>query len=159
MRLVCVVALACAALSSVTAVAGCSGCREEPTIVIKFEPQDLSGQAPRAATPMAAVVDAGSSAAAKPAPTATSKAPTAAEIGPCKSDADCVAAPAECCDCNNGGALVAVLKTAAKARAARCGDVMCTAMMSTDPSCAQVAACVKGSCALVAPKNPKKKEK
>jgi hypothetical protein len=148
-------------VAALAMLSGCSGCREEPTIVIKFEPQDLSGASPQVAakgtTAAAAVVDAGVAPTAK----AATPSPTAAELGPCKTDADCVAVPAECCDCNAGGTRVAVLKKAAKARAAKCGETMCPQMMSTDPSCAQVAACVKGACALVAApaSSPSKKGK
>ena len=128
------------------------GCREEPSIVIKFEPNDLSGGA----------------VAAKPADMATApKPPAPADMAvaakkksgapECKVAADCVVEPVECCDCANGGKQEAVSKKAAaaskKARADKCKAAMCTMMLSTDPTCGMRADCVDGACTLV----PKKK--
>lgn len=132
-------------------------CHEEPTIVIKFEPNDLAAAAARRdggsaakATPadggVKAAVDGGAKA-ASPAPKDDPK-QTA-----CKSDADCVAIPADCCGCSAGGTQVAVAKAdKAKTMAARaksCGaTTACITMLSTDPSCAKKAACEKARCVL-----------
>jgi hypothetical protein len=128
------------------------GCREEPTIVIKFEPNDMAG----AAKPRDMVVAA---AAAQPADlavaalTAEKKKGKAAE---CKVAADCVVEPLDCCDCANGGKQHAIAKkgaAAAKAaRAERCKAQVCTMMLSTDPSCGQRAECVDGACVMAAAK-------
>ncbi|HXU71326.1 MAG TPA: hypothetical protein VN947_18465 [Polyangia bacterium] len=124
------------------------GCREEPTIVIKFEPNDLSG-----ATVTARPADMAT--APKPAPAdmtvvAKKKKGAAPE---CKVAADCVVEPIECCDCANGGKQEAVTKKAAaaskKARAEQCKTKMCTMMLSTDPTCGMRADCVEGACTLV----------
>jgi len=138
---------------------GCllGGCREEPTIVIKFEPNDLAGASvgtkPSGASDMAAApkpADLAVAAATKP----EKKKGAAAE---CKVAADCVVEPIECCDCANGGKQHAIAKkTAAATKAAReakCKTAMCTMMLSTDPSCGMRADCVDGACVMV----PKKK--
>jgi hypothetical protein len=133
-------------LASVVAVAAC---REEPTIVIKFEPNDLAG-------------------AAKPADLATAPKPPVADMAvavvekkkggkpECKVAADCVVEPVDCCDCANGGKQHAIAKKAAAkakaARAERCKTAMCTMMLSTDPSCGERAACVDGQCVMAAKK-------
>jgi hypothetical protein len=128
-------------------------CREEPTIVIKFEPNDLAS----AAAPAPKLADLGTRAAAaatpdlglakKPVP---GKKTAAAE---CKVAADCVVEPADCCDCANGGRQHAIPKKQAAAskaaRAERCKTAVCTMMMSTDPSCGQRADCVDGACVMV----------
>ena len=80
---------------------------------------------------------------AKPAPAA----------GPdCKTDADCVAVPDDCCSCNMGGKQRAIPKKQKadyeKDRKKRCADTSCTAMMSEDPSCAQRPFCGAGICEL-----------
>jgi len=130
---------------------GVVGCREEPTIVIKFEPNDLAGAAKPA--------DLG--AAPKPADLAVvaveKKKPKAAgTAAECKVAADCVVEPVDCCDCANGGKQHAVAKKVAAAektaRAARCKSAMCTMMLSTDPSCGQRADCVDGACVMAAAK-------
>ncbi|HWE30535.1 MAG TPA: hypothetical protein VHB97_21155 [Polyangia bacterium] len=125
------------------------GCREEPTIVIKFEPNDLAG-------------------AAKPADLGTAPKPTdlavaAAEkkkpkgaAAECRVAADCFVEPVDCCDCANGGKQHAIAKKAAAkakaARAERCKNQVCTMMLSTDPSCGQRADCVDGACVMAAAK-------
>jgi len=130
---------------------GVVGCREEPTIVIKFEPNDLAGAAKPA--------DLG--AAPKPADLAVvaveKKKPKAAgTAAECKVAADCVVEPVDCCDCANGGRQHAVPKkqlAKVKAeRAKRCKNAMCTMMLSTDPSCGQRADCVDGACVMAAAK-------
>ena len=116
-------------------VSACGSCREEPTIVIRFEPSDAA--ALPAATP-------------SPTPSPVVVAPPA---GPpeCKASAECVAEVEECCDCNHGGRLVAMVKSKALSKAARakkCKGTMCAAVLSNDPSCGKKAACVEGRCVL-----------
>src|SRR4051812_2587343 len=139
-------------LAAVFALVLCAvGCREEPTIVIKFEPNDMTGHA---------VVT-------KPADLATAPTPpdmAAAAVGKkkppakpeCKTAADCVVEPLDCCDCANGGKQHAVAKKVAAAskaaRAEKCKGKMCTMMLSTDPSCGERAACVDGACVMGAAK-------
>jgi hypothetical protein len=127
------------------------GCREEPTIVIKFEPNDMTG------TAVAKAADLG--AAPKPADmTVVAEAKPEKKKGPaeCKRAADCVVEPLECCDCANGGKQHAVSKKAAAAakaaHAAKCKAAMCTMMLSTDPSCGMRADCVDGACVMAAKK-------
>jgi hypothetical protein len=124
-------------------------CREEPTIVIKFEPNDLSGVKPAdlAAHP------AGES---QPIDLGVAKKPAAGKASPkaeCKAATDCVLEPIDCCDCANGGKQHAVTKKMAaatkSARAQKCKTAVCTMMLSTDPSCGQRADCVNGACAMV----------
>ena len=127
------------------------GCREEPTIVIKFEPNDLAGRAKPADLATAPpVADMAAATVEK------KKGKSAAE---CKVAADCVVEPLDCCDCANGGKQHAIAKTAAAAskaaRAERCKTTMCTMMLSTDPSCGQRADCVDGQCVMVAAKKKK----
>ena len=142
-------------LSALLCVLGLFGCKEEPTIVIKFEPNDLAGPAKPAAdmTPLAAVAkpaDLGVAAATK-GPAKKSEGKKVA--GECKAAADCTLEPEECCDCANGGKQHAIAKpraAAAKAaRADKCRTRMCTMMLSTDPSCGQRADCVDGACVMV----------
>jgi hypothetical protein len=130
------------------------GCREEPTIVIKFEPNDLAGTAkPRDLATTSSGADLGAAAVEKKAPPEKKKG-AAAE---CKAAADCVLEPLDCCDCANGGKQHAIAKKAAAAskaaRAEKCKAQMCTMMLSTDPSCGQRADCVDGQCVML----PKKK--
>jgi hypothetical protein len=130
--------------------AGETACEKEPTIVIKFEPQDLAGRDGGAVAAAAAVVvDAGARVVV--ADGGSSQAAGAL----CKTSADCFVVTADCCDCNHGGSLVAVGKAehdAAKKR--KCGGVMCAEMMSNDPSCGGHAECVSGHCALSLAKSP-----
>jgi hypothetical protein len=116
-----------------------AGCHKEPTIVIRFEPKDMTGAAPGPGE------HAQAGAAAKPPST-----PEAAGDA-CANDRDCTTEPVEsCCDCKSGGQLraVSVARHAARPKAT-CKDVVCAQVMSVDPSCAKVAACVAGRCALV----------
>jgi hypothetical protein len=144
------------AVTALLFVAGLSaGCREEPTIVIKFEPNDMTGHLAASA---AAAKPADLAAAPKPADMALAavekkKPPAKAE---CKTAADCVVEPVECCDCANGGKQHAIAKKLAAAskaaRAEKCKAKMCTMMLSTDPSCGQRADCVDGACVMAAAK-------
>jgi hypothetical protein len=124
------------------------GCQREPTIVVRFEPNDLAGAtaappAPAAEKPAVAaekpavaadkpavaadkpaakpapVTDKPAAAADKPAPM-TDKPAVAADKGAaaCKSAADCAVAPVDCCDCSQGGKQHAVARRAAAALAA-----------------------------------------
>lgn len=122
---------------------GCSGCHEEPTIVIRFEPSDADVKM-HVVTPSPTP-----SPTPTPSPVVTSK-PGKKE---CKVAADCVVLPEDCCDCANGGKQHAIAKSklaAAKAdRAAHCKHTMCTMMISTDPTCGMRADCVAGQCGMV----------
>lgn len=150
--------VAVVALSVVAAAAFfVAGCREEPTIVIKFEPNDLSGKATSSATRPA---DLGAPAATAPADlavpakaAATSPKQTKGKAAECKAAADCVLVPLDCCDCANGGKQHAIAKKHAAAdkasRAERCKTTACTMMLSTDPSCGQRPDCVDGACVMV----------
>jgi hypothetical protein len=137
--------------------AAIAGCREEPTIVIKFEPNDLSGTTHAAP---AKPVDLGTAATAAPVKAVdlgvAAKTPAKgkpAATAECKVAADCVVVPLDCCDCANGGKQHAIAKkqaAAAKtARAEKCKTTVCTMMLSTDPSCGQRADCVDGACVMV----------
>ena len=54
-------------------------------------------------------------------------------LSACKSDADCELVDETCCNCNEGGRRIAVLKGHAPKR--DCSGIMCPQMMSNDPSC------------------------
>jgi hypothetical protein len=70
----------------------------------------------------------------------------------CKTDADCVVVPDDCCGCNQGGKQRAIAKKKKdgyeKDRKKRCGDTQCMEMISQDPSCSQHAMCGAGICEL-----------
>jgi len=119
-------------------------CQREPAIVVRFAPPD-GAVAPRAdlahAEDAAIHVDA-----AKAAKKPDGKRVDHAE---CKVDDDCTLVPEACCDCANGGKLVAMTKTAAAQRAKKdCKNVMCTMMISTDPTCGSRPACLAGTCGM-----------
>jgi hypothetical protein len=144
-------------VAGVMALAVFAGCRDEPTIVIKFEPNDLAGVA---RLPNSAGNSAGDAADRGPARADAGQPGGAAGAGAekkgareCKVAADCALEPVDCCDCANGGKQQAIAKKAlaqAKAaRAKRCAHTMCNMMISNDPSCALKADCVAGSCTLV----------
>jgi len=153
--------VAAVAFTLVAAVFAGAGCRDEPTIVIKFEPNDMSGAKGAAAK----AGDLG--AATKPADLATAvTAAKPADLGPiatkkgekgkaaeCKVAADCVVMPVDCCDCANGGKQHSVPKKQAAAlkaaHAEKCKAALCTMMLSTDPSCGQRPDCVDGACEMV----------
>jgi hypothetical protein len=126
-------------------------CREEPTIVIKFEPADLAQTAAKDGGAAASAAKDGG-AAASAAKDGGAAATHAAPGHECKVAADCIVEPAECCDCANGGKQHAIAKKRAAAskaeRAKKCKGVMCTMMLSTDPTCGQTAACIDGRCAM-----------
>lgn len=118
-------------------------CHEEPTIVIKFEPSDMSGMPAASPRPVVA-----------PSPT-PSPAPVRqiAAGHECKVTADCVVEPEDCCDCANGGRQHAIPKSKLAAskleRAKKCKGQMCTLMLSLDPTCGKRPDCVTGSCVMV----------
>ena len=122
-----------------------TGCREEPTIVITFEPQDL---APRPPPDFAVRRDLASPPDQRPPPTAA-----AASGDRCKRDDDCALVKADCCDCSAGGKAIAVAKGRKagweKGLAGRCRGVMCVQVLSTDQSCPGRAGCLAGRCAVV----------
>jgi hypothetical protein len=125
--------------------------------VIKFEPNDLAGTRKPADMSLAAAPKPSDLAVATTATTIEKKAlPKKGAAAECKTAADCVLEPLECCDCANGGKQHAIAKkglAAAKAaHAEKCKTQMCTMMLSTDPSCGQRADCVEGQCVMVAKK-------
>jgi len=137
--------------------AALAACHEDPPIVIRFEPNDLSGA--KAATPPAAPDLATVAKIAAPPDAGAAK---QVKKGPaeCKVKADCVIEPVDCCDCANGGKQHAIAKAGAAAakaaRAKRCKDAMCTMMVSTDPTCGKRADCQEGMCVLVERKDGEK---
>jgi hypothetical protein len=133
-----------------------AGCKEEPTIVIRFEPNDLSASPKTVAASVAP--DGGAAPPVDLGVVAKKSGPAKKE---CATAADCVLVPSECCDCANGGKQKAIPKSAeaaAKAeRAKKCKTVMCTMMLSTDPTCGKAADCVAGECVMGDRKPPAKK--
>jgi len=127
-------------------------CEREPAIVIRFDPVDLSGRDLQKARDLATARDAAT-------PTDLALQPTA-KIAPvfgagamrCHAEKDCVIVPDGCCGCANGGKQAAALQRDEKSlratQRAQCKDVMCTMMVSNDPTCGKRAACVEGSCAM-----------
>src|SRR5207253_8889038 len=80
--------------------AGCIGCHEEPTIVIRFEPSDADVK-PRAPSPTPTPT---------PTPTPSPASPAKTAKKECKTSSDCVVVPDDCCDCANGGRQQAIAK-------------------------------------------------
>jgi hypothetical protein len=80
-----------------------------------------------------------------------SKAP-AEPAAACKTDADCVAVPDDCCPCSQGGKQHAIPKKEQAAyekdRKKRCTDTVCTEVMSQDGTCSQHPFCGAGICEL-----------
>jgi hypothetical protein len=68
----------------------------------------------------------------------------------CKKDQDCVAVPDDCCSCTSGGRLRALPRreksSYEKGRKKECEGIMCTEVMSQDPSCSQTPMCDAGLC-------------
>jgi hypothetical protein len=132
------------------------GCREEPTIVIKFEPNDLAGTVAAKPIDMTAPAAAAKAAdlgvVAKAPDKAGKKGDGKKAAAECKVAADCAIEPTDCCDCANGGKQHAIAKKALAAskaaRADKCKGQLCTMMLSTDPSCGQRADCVDGACVM-----------
>ena len=116
-------------------------CHREPAIVVRFDPPDA---AQRPIADAAVKVDAaelrverteGGEGEAKDAKAVLDTLAAPHAKPECKADGDCVLVPDGCCDCANGGKLVAVTKAAAAHRPKKdCKDVMCTMMISTDPT-------------------------
>jgi hypothetical protein len=67
----------------------------------------------------------------------------------CTSADDCTLVD-QCCGCNAGGGKLAIRKDHAGAfeaqRHKECGDMVCPAVISNDPSCMAVAICSGGTC-------------
>jgi hypothetical protein len=89
----------------------------------------------------------------------TGGAPAAARVAgepadSCTTAEDCELVDA-CCGCNAGGKKLAIRKDAIAgfeaSRAQRCGEVMCAAVMSQDPSCDAEAICGSRNRCRVAP--------
>ena len=82
---------------------------------------------------------------------AKARAPKADAVD-CKKDSDCIVVVDECCPCSQGGKQRAIPKkqkdSYEKDRKKRCTDTACTEMVSTDPTCSQVAMCAAGICEL-----------
>lgn len=86
----------------------------------------------------------------KPGTTSSNKPPiNAADRNDCTVAEDCTLVEA-CCGCAAGGKRVAIRKDAVAeydaSRPQRCGDQVCTAMMSTHSSCNAEATCEAGRC-------------
>lgn len=117
------------------------GCRQEPAVAVRSETNDLS-----LGLSLGQRIEA------------EKKASEGGKRGmlECKLASDCEVVPVECCDCANGGRQQAVSKANAaalkKALSARCKEVVCTMMLSLDPSCSKRPECVDGVCVLVGEK-------
>lgn len=81
------------------------------------------------------------------------KPPNAADRDACTSADDCTLVEA-CCGCTAGGKRVAIRKDAVAeydaTRRERCGDSMCTQVMSTHSSCNAEATCEANHCKVMA---------
>lgn len=68
----------------------------------------------------------------------------------CKKDQECVAVPDDCCPCTQGGRMRALPRkekaSYEKGRKKECQGIMCTEVMSQDPSCSQTPVCEEGVC-------------
>ena len=73
-------------------------------------------------------------------------APTPVASSACKSDADCELVDETCCNCNEGGRRIAVLRGHAPKR--DCSGIMCPQFVSHDPTCLPQtrAYCKAGKC-------------
>lgn len=128
------------------------GCKQEPAIVIKFDANDLAGQAPKLIDMASRAPDLASAPDLAPA-----AAGAASGEHKCKKTSDCEAVPVDCCPCSSGGAVHAIAKKGADAvaeaaREKRCKGTMCPMHVSNDPSCGKSVACVAGACVLVGDK-------
>ena len=87
----------------------------------------------------------------------SAKPPIAAERDRCSTADDCTLVEA-CCGCSAGGRRVAIRKDAVAeydaTRPQRCGDSVCAAVMSNDPSCNAEATCEAGTCTVMAHSAP-----
>ena len=92
---------------------------------------------------------------AAPAPTSntTKPPPNAADRDTCAVAEDCTLIET-CCGCSAGGKRLAIRKDAVAdydaTRPKRCGDTVCTAVMSDHPSCNAEATCEAGHCKVMA---------
>lgn len=69
----------------------------------------------------------------------------------CNSENDCTTAPVEHCNCNNGGAVIALPKASLSAYMSEPAHApaFCLAVISNDPSCAKTVKCENHKCVLV----------
>ncbi len=85
--------------------------------------------------------------------TGAKQVPHAADRDRCTSAEDCTLVEA-CCGCTAGGKRVAIRKDAVveydSTRRERCGDSMCTQVISTHSSCDAEATCEAGHCKVMA---------
>ena len=81
---------------------------------------------------------------------AQAKKPGTAPDVQCKKDQDCVAVPDDCCSCAQGGRMRALPRKEKASydtgRKKECQGIMCTEVMSQDPSCSQTPVCEAGVC-------------
>lgn len=70
----------------------------------------------------------------------------------CQKNSDCTLVKENCCSCNAGGKQIAISVRHAdkykKALLDRCADIMCTQVISDDPSCKKKAICSNKKCVL-----------
>lgn len=68
----------------------------------------------------------------------------------CTQDSDCVSVKNDCCGCTAGGSAVAINKSLESEwqKKLDCKEIMCTAVMSSHPSCFQEPKCVESKCIL-----------
>ena len=74
--------------------------------------------------------------------------PSTVELSMCTTDSDCIVVDTSCCNCNYGGTKTAInqnFETYWDDFLANCGDVMCTAVISNDPSCSGIPKCISNS--------------
>ncbi len=69
----------------------------------------------------------------------------------CVQDSDCVSVKNDCCGCTAGGSATAINKDLESEwqKKLNCEEIMCTAVMSSHPSCFQESKCVENECVLV----------
>jgi len=66
----------------------------------------------------------------------------------CEKDSDCVSVNADCCGCNAGGAETSINKKYQNewSEKLNCAGIMCAMVISDDPSCFSVPACINNKC-------------
>jgi hypothetical protein len=103
---------------------------------------------------LAALLVIGCASAAAPPPASQPPAPLTELADSCTTADDCDLVDA-CCGCNAGGKRIAIRKDAVAGflatRDQRCADVVCTQMISTDPTCDAEAICGSRNRCRVAP--------
>ena len=79
--------------------------------------------------------------------------PSTVELSMCTTDSDCIAVDTSCCNCNYGGTKTVINQEYEsywnENYLANCEDVMCTAVISDDPSCFGIPKCIDNSCTLI----------